>query len=507
MSEYFDKLFVFEMANNHMGDVEHGLRIMRELRAVSKDFDFRFAFKLQFRDLDTFIHPAYRGRQDIKYVKRFEETRLGADAFKRLRGEMDALGFLSICTPFDEKSVDLIEELDFAVIKIGSCSFTDWPLLERVAKTSKPIIASTAGATLDAIDRVESFLEHRKKDFALMSCVGEYPTRDENLQLNQIDVLKRRYPGIPVGYSTHESPDNDQAIRIAIAKGAVIFEKHVGLKTDRYDLNAYSAGPEHVRRWLAAAKQAFAMCGASGERYAITEKERNDLRGLQRGVFAAKPIAAKERVAADNILLAIPNVPGQAVANDLSKYASFVARKDIREGEPLMLADVVVEDSRARVLEIVRKLRTLCVAGNIALPNRVELELSHHYGIDRYEEWGAAIINCINREYCKKLILMLPGQKHPVHAHVKKEESFQVLYGDISLDLAGQKKELKPGDMVVVERGTKHSFHSANGGIFEEISTTHHKNDSFYEDPVIRANTTRKTEMTLWSDWLCKPIS
>jgi N-acetylneuraminate synthase len=67
------------------------------------------------------------------------------------------LGFLSICTPFDEKSVDLIDQQKFNIIKIASCSFTDWPLLERVVRSDKPIIASTAGASLEEIDKVVSF--------------------------------------------------------------------------------------------------------------------------------------------------------------------------------------------------------------------------------------------------------------------------------------------------------------------------------------------------------------
>ena len=129
-------LFIFEMANNHMGSVEHGLRIIREVHDASAAFRaaFQLGFKLQHRDLDTFIHPAYRERNDIKYVKRFRETRLGDAQFRALKAEMERLGFLTICTPFDEISVDRIEQHAMAVIKIASCSFTDWPLLERIAQ-------------------------------------------------------------------------------------------------------------------------------------------------------------------------------------------------------------------------------------------------------------------------------------------------------------------------------------------------------------------------------------
>ena len=144
-----DDLFVFEIANNHMGDVNHGRRIIRDFSAVAKEFaNFRFAFKLQYRDLDTFIHPRCRGREDVLYIKRFEETRLTRADFDALIAEMRANGVLTMATPFDERSVDVIEEQNLDFIKVASCSFNDWPLLERIVLSDLPIIASTAGAKL-----------------------------------------------------------------------------------------------------------------------------------------------------------------------------------------------------------------------------------------------------------------------------------------------------------------------------------------------------------------------
>ena len=90
----FDKpLFILEMANNHMGDVAHGVAVIRAFADVCKAFPFRFAFKLQYRDLDTFIHPAMRGRDDVKYIKRFSETRLSREQFDTLVAEIRANGF------------------------------------------------------------------------------------------------------------------------------------------------------------------------------------------------------------------------------------------------------------------------------------------------------------------------------------------------------------------------------------------------------------------------------
>ena len=175
-------LFILEMANNHMGSLDHGLRIVREFREATRGFPYRVAFKLQYRHLDTFIHPDHRGSTQLHYVKRFEETRLEPQQLKALRNEIGALGFLAVCTPFDEASVDLIEEHDYDVVKIGSSSLTDWPLLERIALVDKPVIASCGGASLDDIDNVVSFFQHRGKDFALLHCVSEYPVAATDIQ-------------------------------------------------------------------------------------------------------------------------------------------------------------------------------------------------------------------------------------------------------------------------------------------------------------------------------------
>jgi sialic acid synthase SpsE/mannose-6-phosphate isomerase-like protein (cupin superfamily) len=493
-------LFIFDMANNHMGNVEHGLKIMREIHEVTRHFSFHFACKFQYRDLETFIHPDFKLRTDSKYVKRFSETRLTKEQFKILKNELDNLEYISICTPFDEASVDLIEEHNFDIIKVGSCSFTDWPLLERIVKTNKPIIASTAGVPLENIDRVVSFFAHRQKDFALMHCVAEYPTENQNLQLNQIDLLRSRYPNVRIGYSTHENPDNVDTVKITIAKGATILEKHVGVATENISLNAYSATPNQIRLWLQSAQEALEMSGVSGRRSDFTEKEKADLCGLRRGVFARRRIRAGEKIGLADVFLAIPVNDGQITANDLSKYTEFYAQSDINGNAPMMFAGVRKVEIWEKVYSIVRRVKAFLKESGVAVPGAADLEISHHYGIDRFDEFGTTMITVVNREYCKKLIILLQGQKHPEQCHKQKEETFHILHGDVLINLDGVEKECYRGDVVVVERGTRHSFSSKTGAVLEEISSTHYKDDSYYIDPAITNNKNRKTLLTYWMD-------
>lgn len=499
MSNLPNNLFVLEMANNHMGDIAHGIDLIKSFGEVCKKYpQFSFAFKLQYRDLDTFIHPDLKGRMDLKYIKRFAETRLSREQFDQLIAEIRVNGFRTMSTSFDEISFDMIQEQNLDIIKIASCSFTDWPVLERAVSLDKPIIASTAGASLEDIDRVVSFLSNRNKDFAIMHCVGEYPTADEKMHLSQIDFLKKRYPNVRIGFSTHENPDNLDLIKIAIAKGANIFEKHVGLVTDKYPINAYSVTPEQADAWLASAAYTLMVCGEGNKRLPENKSEMESLRSLRRGMFARHKIAAGEKITSDNFYFAFPPNESQFTANDYSKYSEFTASVDIEPNEVIAPSNTVHKNTREKILDIARRVKNLLQEGKITVPGGIELEISHHYGLDRFDEFGLVMLTVVNRDYCKKLLVSLPGQFHPEQYHNQKEETFHVLHGELELQLDGKMQILGPGDVVTVMPGVRHAFRSVKGAVVEEISSTHFKNDSFYTDESITKNPNRKSLLTYW---------
>ncbi|MEQ8235800.1 MAG: N-acetylneuraminate synthase family protein [Syntrophomonadaceae bacterium] len=495
-------LFIFEMANNHQGSVENGLEIIRQVASVCKEFEFDFAFKFQYRDLDSFIHPAFMNNTENKHVKRFTETRLTKSDLLRLKKEVKSQGFISICTPFDEVSVDLIIEHGFDIIKIASCSVGDWPLLEKIADAGKPVIASTAGSSLEEIDKLVNFFSNRRIDMVLMHCVAEYPTPLEGLQLNQIDLLSKRYSPITIGFSTHEYPDNYDAIKIAIAKQAKVFEKHVGINNPSYPLNSYSATPDQVRNWLNAARAAFSMCGIADERYYSTDKEQADLNSLRRGIFARNILHKGQKLNANYYYLAFPAIEGQMVAQDLSKYHEIVMIADEVAGDaPIMRDQVKIIDNRPMIERALGKVLKLVNEGNIVIPIGSASELSHHTGLANFDQCGATIINCLNREYCKKFIIVLPDQSHPVHSHRLKEETFTVVYGEMNIEIDGQETVLKIGESITIDRGAKHRFSSTTGAIMEELSTTHYTDDSYYDDDAINQAPHRKTAVYLTSEF------
>lgn len=496
----FEDLFVLDMANNHQGSLSHGRRIVREVADAVDGAGVRAAIKFQFRQLDTFIHPDHQEQSPLKYVQRFLSTRLKLDEYRLMLEDVRERGLVSICTPFDEESVGIICRMGFDLIKVASCSARDWPLLEEVARSGKSVIVSTGGLTTADIDNLVSFFTHQGVDFALMHCVSVYPTPDELMTLAQIRALKQRYPGVCVGWSTHESPDDLVPVGMAVALGANLFERHVGVPSEEHGpLNAYSSTPDQLRAWFDAQRRARVLYGPS-KRPASAPVEREALDGLRRGVYARRAIKRGQEISRDDVFFAMPYEDGQLAS--ASFKAGILAARDFEPKAPLHAEQLEVpDDPDAQVIwSAIHEVKAILNEGRVALGTDFKVEYSHHYGIENFRKCGAVIIECISREYCKKLIVQLPGQEHPAHYHRRKEETFQVLYGRLFSRIDGRVRELLPGDTALVQPGVWHSFWTDVGVIFEEVSTTHYPDDSFYQDNAIneRGREQRKTVVDHW---------
>jgi len=498
----FKDLFVLDVANNHQGDVDHGLNIIRHHCAVMKKHGVRGGIKFQFRQLDTFIHPSHQRDSDNQHIPRFLSTRLDREQYQVLFDEVKKQSFETICTPFDEESVDVITDMGFNIIKVASCSATDWPLLEKIAATGLPVIVSTGGLTISQIDDLVSFFSHKGVDFALMHCVSIYPTPSEKCNLANISMLQKRYPQHAIGWSTHENPDDTAPIMVAIGHGAQMYERHIGLNTDAYKLNAYSSTPEQVGAWIIASRDAQKLSGFY-DRQLPDPLETGSINTLRRGVFAKLPIKKGETISSNQVYFSMPYSEGQ-VGSGLWKEG-IKAKADFKPDVPLLLCDVIMPPGpKFQVIKTaVHEVKALLNLAMVHLGSEFEVEYSHHYGLAEFTKVGAVIITCINREYCKKILVQLPNQKHPEHFHKRKEETFQVLWGELKCVVDGHQHTLLPGDTALVLPGVWHHFWSDTGCVFEEVSTTHFSNDSVYRDNNINkmALEERKTIVDHWGTY------
>jgi len=416
---------IAEIANNHQGSVELGKRIVDA-------FPMFDAIKLQYRDL-SILHPEI----ETKHHERFKQTYLDEARRLALVGHARAMGKTVVVTPFDELSVEMCVRQDIPILKIASCSADDWPLLERIAAAGKPVIASTGGLGWEGIDNLYSFLKHHGVQFALMHCVGLYPTPVDRLNLGVIGEMRRRYD-VPIGYSGHEQ--HPMAGALALAAGAEILERHVGLE----NLNDYSMSPAQAEHWAELCDTARASLGTE-----IDGGENLD--DLKRGAY---------------------EIGGEI------RYC--IPRGGLSAGDHYSRLDPETKLLRTVTHEYEAMFR------KAGIPMNGERELSHHFGATHIRDVGAMLVTVFNGEkYAKKLIALLPSQGHPEHLHRNKDETFQVLAGDLTIEPWGA--ELRPGDTFHIPPGQKHSFESAGGCIFEEISTHAGRGDSYYSHPDIQA--------------------
>lgn len=318
----FENLFVLELANNHWGDLDRGLKIIRDFATLARVNKVRTAIKLQFRDVDSFIHPSFKGFTDSRYIKKTEATKLSIDEFKLLIQEVSNCGCIPMATPFDEVSVELCSTFDLPIIKIASSDIATWPLLERIAKLGKPVIISTGGANDKTIDDCVSFFEHRSIPLAINHCVSLYPSQDSELELNQIDYLKSRYPNHIIGFSTHEMTDWSNSMLISYAKGARTWERHIDIDYKNVPVSPYCSLPEQIDQWYQSFNKAVEMCGGSSDnRRNISENERKYLDNLVRGVYAKRSLEAgyvfSSETFDNDFYLAIPLHKGQLSCREI----------------------------------------------------------------------------------------------------------------------------------------------------------------------------------------------
>jgi len=497
----FDGLFILEMANNHQGSMEHGKNIIAAYAPVVAAAGVRAAMKFQFRDLDTFIHPDFRDSAEYKHIPRFLGTRLTKDEFGQLVEAAREAGFISMATPSDEASVDLMNELGVEVVKIASASAPDWPLLEKIAAIGKPVVCSTGGMTLEEVDNLVSFFQHRGVDFALMHCVAIYPTPNYKHNLERVRVLSERHPKITIGFSTHEDPDNTEIIKLAYAKGARVFERHIGLPTDIIKLNAYSSAPDQLERWLDSYNDAVEIIGSEAAAATPNDPDERDALVLQmRGAYATRRIKKGQAISAEDVFFAMPLQDSQLPSGRCKP--GLLADRDYEAREALSVAMIpAVPKNKEIIYQALHKVKAMLNLAKVSVnEEETAVTVIHPDGLENFFSCGAVGIDVIESAFGKRLLVMLPGQVLPRRYHKGKEKTFQVLSGSVDASLAERPRIFHPGDVFSAARGVWYGFSTPKGAIIEELSLGGIDDDSYYADKTInhRPPADRETPLVRW---------
>jgi N,N'-diacetyllegionaminate synthase len=184
-------------------------------------------FQMHIAEAESSIHEpfrvkfSYEDKTRYDYWKRMNFT---LDQWIHIKEHCDQVGLDFICSPFSNLAVDWLEKIGVKYYKIGSGEVNNFLLLEKIAKTQKPIILSSGMSNYEELDKTVAFLINKKATFSILQCTTSYPTEPEQYGLNVISELKDRY-NVKIGFSDHSAKIATSIA--AVALGAEILEFHV----------------------------------------------------------------------------------------------------------------------------------------------------------------------------------------------------------------------------------------------------------------------------------------
>lgn len=284
---------IAEIGLNHNGDLAIAKQLVDVAASAGAD-----AVKFQKRKLNEtyrqeIIDQPRHGEQGLQYiVPLLIEFELSDDAFRELYEYCRARDITFMCTPWDRGSVDFLESMQLAAYKIGSPDMTNFPLIEYVVATGKPLLMSTGMSTEDEIRRTLAFLDEKRAEYALFHCVSTYPAAPEEINLRFMQTLKE-WSGRPVGYSGH---DTGTSISLAaVAMGARMLERHLTLdRTMRGPDHKASLEPAAFADQVKAVREVEMSLGAP-HRW-MTRGETLNRRVLSKSLVAAADIPASATI-------------------------------------------------------------------------------------------------------------------------------------------------------------------------------------------------------------------
>jgi len=324
---------VAELSANHNQDFGEAVRLVEAAKRAGAD-----AIKLQTYTADTITIRSNRPEFQIAGGTLWDGRTLHdvyTEAFTpwewqgRLKTVAEDIGLPLFSTPFDATAVDFLEELQIPAYKIASFELVDLPLIERVAKTGKPLIMSTGMATLDEIgEAVAAARRSGCVELALLKCTSAYPSPPEEMNLRAIPHLAETF-SVPIGLSDHTLGFTTSVA--AVSLGACVVEKHFTMsRAVPGPDSAFSLEPDEFRAMVDAIRTTEKALGSIS--YGLSEKEMR-MRMFRRSLYVTSNICAGESFTVQNVRSIRP-------ANGLSPkhLAEVVGRRaacDITAGTPL----------------------------------------------------------------------------------------------------------------------------------------------------------------------------
>tara|TARA_A100001011_G_scaffold114027_1_gene120666 strand:- start:2185 stop:3225 length:1041 start_codon:yes stop_codon:yes gene_type:complete len=324
--------FVAEVSANHNGSFSNAKKLIQLAKKSGAD-----AVKLQTFKPETMTINNNKNYFKIKdglwkgknLWKLYEKAQTPYNWHKHLFDYSKKIGITCFSTPFDESAVDFLETLNCPIYKIASFEMQDLPLIKKVAKTKKPIIISTGMASLKEIDMAYNFaIKNGARDIALLYCVSNYPSKISDFNLNNIEILKKKFNCV-IGLSDHSQ--NDLVAFSAVSAGAQIIEKHIALGGQKKGLDIkFSLKGKEIKRF---SKNIDLAKKLLGKNYFNRARSENKSKKFRRSIFVVKNINKGEKFSRNNIRKIRPGYGLSPIYFD--KILKKKSPQNISEGEPL----------------------------------------------------------------------------------------------------------------------------------------------------------------------------
>ena len=322
-----------EISCNHRGSFEKAVQIIRAAKKSGAD-----AVKLQTYTPDTITldseKPFFKIQDGNTWAGRtlhqlYQEAFTPWEWQPKLQRIAREEGLDLFSSPFDQSAVEFLEKLDMPAYKIASFEIVDIPLIERAARTGKPLLISTGLATLEEIQgAVEAARRAGASEILVLKCTSGYPAPAETMNLSAIPFLSKTL-NVPVGFSDHSL--GVETAQAAVALGACLVEKHLILnRSDGGPDAGFSAEPEEFRRMVEGIRTVEKSIGSP--RYALSAEEEKN-RCFRRSLFVVEDIRAGEIFTPKN-LRSIRPAHGLSPKH-LNEVLGKKAARNIERGTPL----------------------------------------------------------------------------------------------------------------------------------------------------------------------------
>lgn len=326
---------VAEMSGNHNQSLERALAIVDAAAEAGAH-----AIKLQTYTAETMtVKGAYTINDENSLWNGKELYDLYKEAYtpwewhEPIFARAKEKGMVAFSSPFDESAVNFLESLNVPAYKIASFENTDWPLLEKVASTGKPVIVSTGVSNVSDIDESVRLLRSKGvKDLILLKCTSTYPATPENTNLMTIPHLQNMF-FTQVGLSDHTMGIG--ASVAAVALGARFIEKHFTLRrADGGVDSAFSLEPEELNALVVESQRAFEALGQV--KYGFSKGEEKSAI-FKRSIYVVKDIKKGEKFTEENLKVIRPGDGLQP--KFFKRLLGAVAPMDYHANTPLKLWD------------------------------------------------------------------------------------------------------------------------------------------------------------------------